>query len=61
MKILFINLLFKGHINPTLGLIKELKEKGYEVSYVLTREWKEKIIKLGANFIEYKDDKNLRK
>jgi MGT family glycosyltransferase len=59
MKILFINLPFAGHVYPTLGLVKELVDRNNEVSYLLTKEWKERITDIGAEFIEYKNHKKL--
>ncbi len=53
LKILMINLPFSGHINPTLGLAKELVEQGCMVTYILSPEWKEKVSLTGAQFIPY--------
>lgn len=51
--ILVVNLPFKDHVNPTLGLIKALVEKGYNVTYILTREWQDILESLGASFVPY--------
>lgn len=40
MRILMVNLPFPGHVYPTLGLMKELAELGYDATYVLTEDWK---------------------
>ena len=53
LRILMINLPFSGHINPTLGLAKELVEQGCQVTYILAPEWKEKVILTGAQFVPY--------
>jgi MGT family glycosyltransferase len=53
MKILMVNLPFPGHIYPTLGLVKELVECGHDVTYILTEDWKDKIIATGAKFVAY--------
>lgn len=53
MNILFINLPYSGHIIPTLGLVKELTERGHNITYLLTAQWRDKILKSGANFAEY--------
>ncbi len=59
MKILFINLPFSGHIIPTLGLVQELIKRGHKITYLLTPDWKEKILHTGAEFSEYHDNKKL--
>lgn len=59
MNILFINLPFSGHVFPTLGLVKELISRNHNVTYLLTSEWEEHILKTGAVFVGYKNDKKL--
>lgn len=56
MKILMVNVPFSGHVNPTLPLAKELVERGHDVSYILTNQWKDRIEETGAVFIPYIDD-----
>lgn len=60
-KVLFMNLPAHGHINPTIGLVKELIAKGEEVTYLTGEEFREKIEKTGAKFKSFKfylDDKD---
>lgn len=59
MKILFINLPFAGHINPTLGLVQELIKRGNNITYLLTPEWEDKVKAAGAEFKAYEDHKKL--
>lgn len=59
MKILFINLPFSGHIIPTLGLVQELVKRNIKVTYLLTSDWKERVLYTGAEFSEYQDSKKL--
>ena len=59
MKILFINLPFPGHIIPTLGLVQELVKRNIKITYLLTSDWKEKVLYTGAEFSEYQDNKKL--
>jgi MGT family glycosyltransferase len=54
-KVLFVNGVVHGHINPTLPLVKELVSRGDEVCYFSTKEFKEKIEKTGAEFMDYGD------
>ncbi|NDI34208.1 macrolide family glycosyltransferase [Chengkuizengella sediminis] len=44
-----------GHVNPTLGLMKKLVDKGEEVFYYCTDEYREKIEETGAKFKSYRD------
>lgn len=59
MNILFINLPYSGHIIPTLGLVSELLKNKNRVTYLLTAEWRDSIIGIGAEFESYKNDKKL--
>lgn len=59
MKILFINLPFSGHIIPTLGLVQELVKRNIEITYLLTSDWKERVLYTGAKFAEYQNSKKL--
>lgn len=54
-KALFINLFGEGHINPTVGLVKELINRGEQVTYIAAEEFKQKIEKTGAKFIGHKN------
>lgn len=54
MKILMVNLPFSGHSNPTMGLARELHERGHEVGYIHSYEWEERIRATGCTFIPYK-------
>ncbi len=45
-----------GHVNPTIGLVKELINKGDEITYISSNEFKDKIEKVGANFKGYHQD-----
>ncbi|MCB2295276.1 glycosyl transferase [Clostridium algoriphilum] len=49
-KILFINMFGNGHVNPTIGLVKELMNRGEQVTYIAGEEFREKIEKTGAKF-----------
>lgn len=60
-KILFINLSSHGHINPTLGVAKELIEKGNEVTYLLPENFREKVESIGAKFKSYNSSLDLSK
>ena len=53
-KVLFINMFGHGHVNPTIGLVKELISRGDLVTYIAGDEFKEKIEKTGAKFLGHK-------
>ena len=50
---LFLGFPGHGHVNPTIGLIKELVSKGDTITYYCTEEFKDKILPTGAKFISY--------
>ena len=45
-----------GHVNPTIGLVTELINKGDEITYITAEEFREKIEKLGATFKGYDEE-----
>ncbi|MDS0524273.1 glycosyl transferase [Clostridium sp. SHJSY1] len=49
-KVLFLNMFGHAHINPTIGLVKELINRGEKVTYFASEEFQEKIEKTGATF-----------
>lgn len=55
MKVIFYVNPFYGHINPTLGLIKELVDRGEEVFYYSLEPFRNSIESMGAKFICYKN------
>lgn len=54
-KLLFINMLGHGHVNPTIGLVKEFINRGNQVTYIASEEFRTKIEKTGAKFKGYKN------
>ncbi|MBU3177554.1 glycosyl transferase [Clostridium estertheticum] len=53
-KVLFVNVFGQGHINPTIGLVKELMNRGEQVTYIAGEEFREKIERTGATFIGHR-------
>ncbi len=53
MNILFINANLFGHINPTLGLVKELTRRGNRVNYFCSAQFSDSVIQAGATWIGY--------
>ena len=62
-KIAFFCIPAHGHTNPTLGVVKELVERGNEVRYYSYNSLREKIEETGAEFIScdaYDHEQNLK-
>lgn len=55
MNVLFINSNLYGHINPTLGLVKKLTERGNRVYYFCSEAFSEQVSKIGAKWIGFSD------
>ncbi len=54
-KILFVNGNLHGHINPTLPIVRELIQRGEEVYYFSTIDFKAKLEAAGAVFMDYSE------
>ena len=52
-KVFFFNIPFHGHVNPSLGLVRELVNRGEEVIYYCIDSFKEKIESTGATYRSY--------
>ncbi|MGL4990677.1 MAG: macrolide family glycosyltransferase [Sarcina sp.] len=50
---LFIIFPGHGHVNPTLGLVSELINKGDEIVYISSEEYRKKLENVGARFKGY--------
>ena len=50
-KIVFFSIPAAGHTNPTLGVVRELVQRGHEVWYYCYDAYREKIEATGAKFI----------
>lgn len=54
-KVLFINFPAEGHVNPTVGLVKELTSKGEQVTYYCVEKFRERMEGAGAEVRTYED------
>lgn len=54
-KVLFINFPAEGHVNPTVGLVKELTSRGEEVTYYCVEKFRERLEGVGAEVRSYED------
>ena len=50
---LFLTLPGHGHVNPTIGLVSELINRGDEIVYITAEEFRDKLEKVGAKFLGY--------
>ncbi|MBU3201354.1 glycosyl transferase [Clostridium estertheticum] len=55
---LFISMFGTGHVNHTIGLVKELMNRGEQVTYISGEEFRGKIEKTGARFKGLKNSAN---
>ena len=54
-KIVFFCIPAHGHTNPTLGVVRELVERGHEVLYYSYNSFREKLEAAGARFVSCDD------
>ncbi|MBK5503326.1 macrolide family glycosyltransferase [Bacillus sp. TH12] len=54
-KVLFINFPGEGHVNPTIGIVSELIQRGEKVVYYCIEDYRDKIKKTGAEFRTYEN------
>lgn len=54
LKFIFFSFPAHGHVNPSLALVSNLCKLGHSVTYVSYENFRQKIEKTGANFLEYK-------
>lgn len=59
-RVLFINAGSEGHINPTIGVVKELIDRGEEVVYFTIEAFRERIERTGAIVRTLDGDKILK-
>jgi MGT family glycosyltransferase len=53
--ILWFNIPAAGHINPTLGVVDELRQRGHDVTCFSNEESRASIERTGARFVAYPD------
>ncbi len=55
-RVLYVTIPAEGHVNPTLGLVKQLVENGEEVVYMCSEEYRGRLVQTGAQFRAYQTD-----
>ncbi|WP_416042992.1 macrolide family glycosyltransferase [Bacillus halotolerans] len=54
-KVLILNFPAEGHVNPTLGITKAFADRGYDVHYISTEKYKERLEAVGATVHLHQD------
>ncbi|MGG4455722.1 macrolide family glycosyltransferase [Brevibacillus porteri] len=52
-RVLYVTIPADGHVNPTLGLVKQLVDNGEEVVYMCSEEYRDRLAQTGAQFRAY--------
>ncbi|MCZ0853385.1 glycosyl transferase, partial [Brevibacillus laterosporus] len=47
-RVLYVTIPAEGHVNPTLGLVKQLVDNGEEVVYMCSEEYRARLAQTGA-------------
>ncbi|MCG7408749.1 glycosyl transferase [Paenibacillus sp. ACRRX] len=56
-RVLVVMMPAEGHVNPSLGLVKQLVDSGEEVIYACTEEFRTRVEQTGAKFITFHFDR----
>ncbi|MFD5468133.1 macrolide family glycosyltransferase [Kitasatospora sp. NPDC127059] len=51
--IAFFSVAAHGHVSPTFGIVAELVSRGHQVTYFTTKEFEERLVRLGATVCRY--------
>ncbi|NRR04592.1 glycosyl transferase [Brevibacillus sp. RS1.1] len=58
-RVLYVTIPADGHVNPTLGLVKQLVDNGEEVVYMCSEEYRDRLAQTGAQFRAYQKDEQV--
>ncbi|MBU7320520.1 macrolide family glycosyltransferase [Paenibacillus oleatilyticus] len=58
-RVLYVTIPAEGHVNPTLGLVKQLVDNGEEVVYMCSEEYRARLAQTGAQFRAYQLDEQV--
>ncbi|WP_088835220.1 macrolide family glycosyltransferase [Paenibacillus tyrfis] len=58
-RVLYVTIPAEGHVNPTLGLVKQLVDNGEEVVYMCSEAYRARLAQTGAQFRAYQLDEQL--
>ncbi|MED1918526.1 glycosyltransferase [Bacillus thuringiensis] len=58
-RVLYVTIPADGHVNPTLGLVKQLVDNGEEVVYMCSEEYRDRLAQTGAQFRAYQLDEQV--
>ncbi|MGF9905692.1 macrolide family glycosyltransferase [Brevibacillus porteri] len=58
-RVLYVTIPAEGHVNPTLGLVRQLVDNGEEVVYMCSEEYRDRLAQTGAQFRAYQLDEQV--
>ncbi|PCN42899.1 glycosyl transferase [Brevibacillus laterosporus] len=58
-RVLYVTIPAEGHVNPTLGLVKQLVDNGEEVVYMCSEAYRARLAQTGAQFLAYQLDEQI--
>ncbi|TKI57436.1 glycosyl transferase [Brevibacillus antibioticus] len=58
-RVLYVTIPADGHVNPTLGLVKQLVDNGEEVVYMCSEEYRDRLAQTGAQFRAYQSEEQV--
>ncbi|MFB0845247.1 macrolide family glycosyltransferase [Paenibacillus oleatilyticus] len=58
-RVLYVTIPAEGHVNPTIGLVKQLVDNGEEVVYMCSEEYRARLAQTGAQFRAYQLDEQV--
>ncbi|EJL30293.1 macrolide family glycosyltransferase [Brevibacillus sp. BC25] len=58
-RVLYVTIPADGHVNPTVGLVKQLVDNGEEVVYMCSEEYRDRLAQTGAQFRAYQMDEQV--
>lgn len=58
-RVLYATIPAEGHVNPTIGLVKQLVDNGEEVVYMCSEQYRSRLARTGAQFRPYQMDETV--
>lgn len=58
-RVLYVTIPAEGHVNPTIGLVKQLVDNGEEVVYMCSEQYRSRLAQTGAQFRAYQIDETV--
>ncbi|SUA51368.1 glycosyl transferase family protein [Paenibacillus thiaminolyticus] len=58
-RVLYVTIPAEGHVNATIGLVKQLVDNGEEVVYMCSEQYRSRLARTGAQFRAYQIDETV--